>query len=543
MSREYLDIKAIEVDLLKRQISINGQELVLKVRRGREQCAFMAYAAAFATKCRPMSPDLIGFTWEWLTAIDNTATIAGLNNWGFSDERHFVQVWNQRCKSADSWHILQKPSGLPDWHQHGNRVLEHLFLSKLLTSEERQVIDAKKGTKRRFFPATADITLVPDGNDFSELLASVPGPLDEKVDSTGNVLGDSIDAGVRATFVTNVPPLPPLIIGRQEAFDRLKQFLRTDDRTFAQDQSPPLVVMRGWPGVGKSTVAVALGHDLAVQNRFSDGVLWTSLGQQPSLVTELAGWGRVVGDANLAATSELTVISSRVRSLLHHKRMLLIVDDVWEAQHLAAFAVAGPGCATLVTTRLPVVAQALASTSDEMYVLPVLPDEYGMELLTRLAPDIVAARPEKSLEVVRVLEGLPLALQVAGHLLNVEQTMGWGVDELLVELQDEARILEAQAPPDCADLISQSSPTVAALLRKSTDRLDDHTRECFAKLGPFAAKPATFDTDAMAYVWETKDPRPAIRELVGRGLLEAVGDGRFQMHALLVAHAKSLLPG
>jgi hypothetical protein len=79
------------------------------------------------------------------------------------------------------------------------------------------------------------------------------------------------------------------------------------------------------------------------------------------------------------------------------------------------------------------------------------------------------------------------------------------------------------------------------LLQKSTDHLDSHTRECLAYLGAFAPKPATFDLADMKEVWEVDDPAPTARILIDRGLLEPVGSGRFQMHALLVTHARSLL--
>jgi hypothetical protein len=84
-------------------------------------------------------------------------------------------------------------------------------------------------------------------------------------------------------------------------------------------------------------------------------------------------------------------------------------------------------------------------------------------------------------------------------------------------------------------------PTVQALLQKSTDALDHLTRDCFACLGPFAPKPATFDLEALRFVWKMEDPLPIIRKLLGHGLLEPVGAGQFQMHELLVAHARSLM--
>ena len=86
-----------------------------------------------------------------------------------------------------------------------------------------------------------------------------------------------------------------------------------------------------------------------------------------------------------------------------------------------------------------------------------------------------------------------------------------------------------------------TSTTVATLLKRSTDLLDQDTRRCFAYLGLFVPKPATFDLEAMAVAWDVNDARPVARVLVNRGLLEPISGGRFQMHALLVMHARSLL--
>ena len=46
----------------------------------------------------------------------------------------------------------------------------------------------------------------------------------------------------------------------------------------------------------------------------------------------------------------------------------------------------------------------------------------------------------------------------------------------------------------------------------------------------------------MKFVWEMDDPKPIIRTLVDRGLLEHVPElNRYWMHALLVMLAKTLL--
>jgi hypothetical protein len=135
-----------------------------------------------------------------------------------------------------------------------------------------------------------------------------------------------------------------------------------------------------------------------------------------------------------------------------------------------------------------------------------------------------------------------LALQVAGHLLATEYSYGFGVKELLAELRDGARILAAQSPASRPGLLGETSLTVAALLHKSTDRLDPLARECFAYLGVMAPKPATFDLAAMEAMWLIENAQDVLHRLLDLGLLERVPEtNRYQMHALLVSHAKSFL--
>jgi len=221
--------------------------------------------------------------------------------------------------------------------------------------------------------------------------------------------------------------------------------------------------------------------------------------------------------------------------------MLLIIDDAFKADHALPFLVGGPKCSAIVTTRFPEVAANLASTPDDVYLLSVLTDEDSIQLLGLLCEPVVKAHPLESLDLVHALEGLPLALHVAGRLLHVESDLGFGVSDLIQTLRNETALLEAQAPKDRLDVKLGTIPTVAALLRKSTDLLEEHVRGQFAYLGAFAPKPATFDLDAMKAVWAVDDAKPAVRLLVNRGLLEPAQSGRFQMHALLVMHARTLL--
>ncbi|MFP4436002.1 MAG: NB-ARC domain-containing protein [Chloroflexaceae bacterium] len=337
----------------------------------------------------------------------------------------------------------------------------------------------------------------------------------------------------------SAPLRPSLVIGRDNDLRLLKQ--RVGIGEDAPAAMNVLTAMRGWPGVGKTTLAATLAHDPDIRERFPDGVLWASLGQQPSLFGELAAWGRALGVPDLNQARTIDEASSLLRGLLHDKRKLLIVDDAWQSEHIVPFNIGGSGCALLVTTRLPEVARAIAPTPNDVYILGVLSEADALELLRTLAPTVVAENEETSRELVNDLEGLPLALQVAGRLLHTEAGYGFGVTDLLRDIREGAALIAADAPADRADVANETTPSVAALLALSTNRLNEETLERFAYLGAFAPKPATFDAEAMKSVWLADDPKPTIRTLVDRGLLEPSSQNRFWMHAILVKHAQSFL--
>lgn len=342
---------------------------------------------------------------------------------------------------------------------------------------------------------------------------------------------------IRVTYV--LPPLPSLMVGRETTLAELRTRLGIG----TGETHRPITMIEGWPGVGKSTTIAALAHEPALKLAFPDGVLWTSLGEEPNIARKLLVWADALHLVPPGKTPKVDELTARLTTALKDRRMLLIVDDVWQVEHAAPFRVGGGGCALLMSSRLNHVARALAPISADVYRLPVLSDEYGLALLSHLAPKAAAEHPDEALQLVRDLEGLPLALQVAGRLLNEEAHLGWGVVELLAELRSGVNLLLAQAPNDMAQTDSYTVPTVLALLKRSTDTLDPEMLFRFSLLSLFSAKPATFDLAALAATWEVSDPKPTVRALVNRGLLEPLSGGRFQMHALLVVHAKGLLEG
>ena len=344
------------------------------------------------------------------------------------------------------------------------------------------------------------------------------------------------------------PPVPRLFIGRDQCLRELKQRLGVVGEKALSSEMQLVTIIRGTPGVGKTTSAAALAHDQEVKQAFPDGIVWTALGRNPEVLSKLALWGRVFGCDDLlhAATQDDAI--AQIRDLLKNKRALLIVDDVWDALHGEPFLRArAENCAVILTTRKSFAASGLTdNTPGAIYHLPELTEQHALDLLTAVAPEVCSRFPKQTLQLVKRLGGLPLLILVAGRLLKVGYSRGWSVSDLLVELCDSSsgssKLLDSSVPSDLMELATNEATTVTALLKTSTDRLDERARKCFARLGSFPA-PATFDLEDMQLTWQLNNPSDAqsiANTLIDHGLVEPLGGGRFQMHTLLVMYAKSL---
>ena len=121
----------------------------------------------------------------------------------------------------------------------------------------------------------------------------------------------------------SAPPLPALIVGREDDLRNLKARLVMTLGGQETSATQVLTAMRGWPGVGKTTMVAALAHDPEIADAFPDGVLWTSLGQTPSILSELAAWGRALDTDNLLSGT-VEEASARLTARLRNKRMFSI---------------------------------------------------------------------------------------------------------------------------------------------------------------------------------------------------------------------------
>ena len=173
----------------------------------------------------------------------------------------------------------------------------------------------------------------------------------------------------------------------------------------------------GMGGVGKTVVLAELAGDCDVRRAFVDGVYWVTLGDideadrevrltqaQSKLIMQLTGQEKQPNSV-VNGTIEL-------KGLLHDKKCLIILDDVWKPDQANVFHdILGEHCRMLMTTRDRSV---LADLDVLEYEIKPLNDEDALELLARVSRKSVAELPPEAAEVVRLCKGLPLALTIIG---------------------------------------------------------------------------------------------------------------------------------
>ena len=341
-----------------------------------------------------------------------------------------------------------------------------------------------------------------------------------------------------------VPPKPSLIVGRDSDLADLR--MRIGNLPRATKDTPIQIVtpIRGLPGVGKTTVVSEIAHDQGFQT-----VLYTAIGVLPSTQTELTiltrlqEWGRALDSLNVAQSKTLDDARASLAALLRDERALIVIDDVWESPHAVPFLVGGRDSVTLIATRDSRVARDLSSRASDIYTLDCLSLEDSIALLRHLAPDAVESHPEECSQLAERLEGLPIALQVAGRMLLEATEHDRDIPELLAECEDLTGILERTAPCDMTEVAQLSTPTVAALLKKSTDSLPVETRRRFALLGVIPPEPVSFSREYLAEYWSVSESEAqmTIGKLLDSGLLKDASAERYQIHGVIAALAKSLL--
>jgi NB-ARC domain len=138
----------------------------------------------------------------------------------------------------------------------------------------------------------------------------------------------------------------------------------------------------GMGGIGKTVLATALCRDPAVQRAFPDGIAWITIGREwgRDFVTGMREVGRALGEDVERGWDTNSACENSYRTILREKAALIVVDDVWNLEHLNPLLVDAPRSRFLFTTR------------DGSIVKTVTGRKYGADLLALDEARLLLAR-------------------------------------------------------------------------------------------------------------------------------------------------------
>jgi WD40 repeat protein len=247
------------------------------------------------------------------------------------------------------------------------------------------------------------------------------------VDTLRSKLGEGIIPTTAHAMVARVPNMAPHpkadFVLRREESDRLMGLLLKG----ANAAVGITAALRGAGGYGKTQLARWLAHQEAIQDAFYDGILWVELGEHPKVHDLIEGVIKVLsGEA--PGLPNATMAAAHLKEVIGDRRMLLVIDDVWNKSDLDTFLDGAPNLVRLITTRLdhvlphgaakvPVDAMKPAEAVD-LLALGLTAAETEEARLARLA-EVSAARPAL-LALAKRLGEWPLLLTLADPMLRDE---------------------------------------------------------------------------------------------------------------------------
>src|SRR5262249_32154953 len=193
--------------------------------------------------------------------------------------------------------------------------------------------------------------------DSLQLLCEVLECTEEELSSFPQTLANgNPSSDIAPIYDASIPHTPIELIGRKTELVRIKEQL-LDHAAGRVGVS----ALNGIPGVGKTSLAIAIAYDSDIRVSFRDGILWAALGPTPNIPGILSRWAGLLGlsEAGFSKLDEKQKCQTLQRAL-RTRSMLLVLDDVWSLDHALTLRVGGSNCAILLTTRFPVIASRMA---------------------------------------------------------------------------------------------------------------------------------------------------------------------------------------
>lgn len=291
--------------------------------------------------------------------------------------------------------------------------------------------------------------------------------------------------------------------GRQDIINR---FVHKEDIT------GKVVLIHGAAGIGKTALAIKLGHLL--KDKFKDGVLWYKV-EEDNIMDILLSIARVFGE-DISNISDLQVRTTVVRSLLASKNILLFLDsgELYDDIHLLI-----PNsqfCTTIITSQKNYLKTPIRYI--DIKVNPFTDKEVLYLFKEVLQEKFSRHNTGVILKLARKVGYLPLALHIiARQLLSAKIP----IDQIPSLASQDDSLFQNMEYED---------KNLYAAIAVSYEKLDSKMRSVLVSASIFKGK--DFSVDSIGYINGLSKPSTIkiLQNLVDLSLLEHSTKNRYRIH-------------
>jgi DNA-binding SARP family transcriptional activator/tetratricopeptide (TPR) repeat protein len=339
-------------------------------------------------------------------------------------------------------------------------------------------------------------------------------------------------AGVRANVGPVVPRQMPAgarhFVGRAPELKQLDALLSQE----VPGGTVVITAISGIGGIGKTALALRWGHQVAA--RFPDGQLYVNLrGYDPGGVPltppeAIRGFLDALGVPPTEIPESPDVQVALYRTILADRRMLILLDNARNPDHVRPLLPASPGCLVIVTGRSAMT--GLSITDGAMTIpLGLVSQAEAEELMAgRLGPDRLAAEPEATAQLITLCGRLPLALAITAARAAAHPAVA--LASFAAQMSSEHDRLDAFD-------IGDAATSVRAVFSWSVSQLSDGAARLFRILALHPGPDFTAAAASSLAGLPAQEARRLLAELVGASLISEQVSGRYAFHDLLRAYA------
>lgn len=364
---------------------------------------------------------------------------------------------------------------------------------------------------------------------------SLTNPPHPRSPQSGDAAPEGSFTMVPAPAPTTPAQLPadlPVFAGRSRELARLNELL---DDNASPSAAVTITTIDGMAGMGKTALAVHWAHQVA--DRFPDGQLYVNLrgfdpsGSAMTAGEALRGFLEALGMAPQRIPDDLDAQASRYRSMLHGRRILVLLDNAHDAAQVRPLLPGAPGCLVIVTSRNRLFGLITTHGARSVTLKPLPMEEAQQTLAARLGTARLAAEPHALEEILDRCAGLPLALAVVAARVTAYEDLP--LCDIASELRDAATRLDALSTSDTA-------ADVRAVLSWSYRLLSEPAQRLFRLLSVHCGPDVSRNTVASLAGLPRAEVQSLLAELTSARLLTEHRPGRLALHDLTWVYATEL---